>query len=198
MMPDYPVPPGSRDDLFSATPSEPPPAPSSSREEWQADGRFRKLDPGFIPTESIGSWVFTAFCAAALMMGTALALALEWFTLPLLGLIVGCGFMVVGLLVFLSIKLPRWQYEHIRYAVSDAGIEIHQGIIWRSIINVPRTRVQHTDVTQGPVARRFGIATLHIYTAGTEHNHVTLTGLSYEVALRVRNYLVGEVTPDDV
>ena len=198
-MPDPLEPPASRNELFSAAPAQPQPIINEWPEgPWQPDGRFRQLDPGFIPTEALGSWFFTAFCAAALIMGVGLAATLDWLTPSLLGIVGGGGLVGIAILVWLTVKLPRWQYDHIRYAVSDTGIEIHHGIFWRMIINVPRTRVQHTDVTQGPVARRFGIATLHIYTAGTENNHVTLTGLSYDDALRVRNYLVGEVVPDDV
>jgi membrane protein YdbS with pleckstrin-like domain len=55
---------------------------------------------------------------------------------------------------------------------------------------VPSSRVQHTDVAQGPVERAFDLATLVVYTAGTQHASVTLNGLKNETALAIRDYLI--------
>ena len=56
--------------------------------------------------------------------------------------------------------------------------------IWRSITHVPRSRVQHTDVSQGPLERRYGLGTLIVYTAGTDHARVSLPGLAWDTARR--------------
>ena len=45
--------------------------------------------------------------------------------------------------------------------------------------NVPRSRVQHTDVSQGPLERNHGLGTLVVYTAGTDHAKVELGGLDH-------------------
>ena len=44
---------------------------------------------------------------------------------------------------------------------------------------MPRSRIQHTDVTQGPFERWLGLGTLVIYTAGTEHAAVPIEGLPH-------------------
>ena len=59
--------------------------------------------------------------------------------------------------------------------------------------NVPRSRIQHTDVSQGPVQRRYGIATLRVHTAGTENASVELGGLEHGVARLVREFLLGRL-----
>ena len=66
------------------------------------------------------------------------------------------------------------------------------------VIHVPRSRVQHTDVSQGPVERRFGLGTLVIYTAGTDHAKVDLAGLEHGVALRLRDHLLPSGDTDAV
>ena len=90
----------------------------------------------------------------------------------------------------------RWQaidYRHTWYRVDDSGIEICRGVFWREVITVPRSRVQHTDVSQGPLERRFGLGTLVIYTAGTDHAKVDLAGLDHATALKIRDhFLPGE------
>jgi hypothetical protein len=62
--------------------------------------------------------------------------------------------------------------------------------VWRSVVNVARSRIQHTDVSQGPLERRFGLAGLLIYTAGTDHAEVQLRGLDHATALRIRDHLL--------
>lgn len=95
----------------------------------------------------------------------------------------------------------RWQaidYRHTRYRVDDQGIEIRRGVFWREVVNVPRSRVQHTDVSQGPLERKYGLGTLAVYTAGTDHAKVTLSGLDHGVALGIREQLMPERGTDAV
>ena len=87
----------------------------------------------------------------------------------------------------------RWQaidYQHTWYRVDDGGIEIRRGVFWREVINVPRSRVQHTDVSQGPLERKHGLGTLVVYTAGTQHSEVKLPGLEFATAQRIRAHLL--------
>ena len=55
---------------------------------------------------------------------------------------------------------------------------------------MPRSRVQHTDVEQGPLQRKYGVATLIVHTAGMEEAKVRLEGLTRGTALRIRDYLI--------
>jgi hypothetical protein len=82
--------------------------------------------------------------------------------------------------------------------VDAGGIEIREGVVWRAVTNVPRSRVQHTDVSQGPLERRFGIGTLVIHTAGTDSAVVSLRGLTHESALAIRDHLLPREEPDAV
>lgn len=90
----------------------------------------------------------------------------------------------------LSYRWPPLEHRHTRYRVDEQLIHIERGVFWRISIAVPRSRVQHLDVTQGPLQRRHGLATLSIYTAGTEYSHVPLPGLSHEVAQWLRDVLL--------
>jgi hypothetical protein len=50
--------------------------------------------------------------------------------------------------------------------------------------------VQHIDVTQGPLQRNYNIAQLILHTAGTMNASVSLTGLSHEKAVEIRDELL--------
>jgi membrane protein YdbS with pleckstrin-like domain len=50
--------------------------------------------------------------------------------------------------------------------------------------------VQHTDVHSGPLDRRWGLADLTVFTAGTEAAAIRLPGLPVERALALRDALL--------
>jgi membrane protein YdbS with pleckstrin-like domain len=97
---------------------------------------------------------------------------------------------MIGLL--LSWLWPRTYYRHLSYGVDATGIMIQRGVLWRSHIALPRVRIQHTDVSQGPLQRRFGIGTLRLYTAGSRHTMIELSGLAHADAIALRDALLAE------
>jgi len=157
-----------------------------------ADGVLRQLDPRYVDASRLGWWIFIA------VVGPAGSGAWVWawvgakvpgWTLPVL---LVAGLLVIALLIWLASREPRWVFRNTSYRVSELGIQIRKGIFWKQVIDVPRSRIQHTDVMQGPLGRRFGIAKLTIHTAGTQHASVELDGLAREVALEIRDYLIRE------
>ena len=87
---------------------------------------------------------------------------------------------------------PPMAYRHLQFGVDDTGIAIESGVIWRSRIALPRVRIQHTDVSQGPLERRYGIGTLKLYTAGSRHTRIELPGLNHDEAIALRDALLAE------
>ena len=142
--------------------------------------------------------------------GWIIVLILAGFSIPtaLVALIVTGGLgnwiAMVSLLVVLAGLgslaqiAPTWRYRHTWYRVDTNGIEIGRGRFWQRLITVPHARVQHIDVVRGPIERRFGLATLVIYTAGHEHSEIKVEGLSHEAALALRERLVKEKGLDAV
>lgn len=87
---------------------------------------------------------------------------------------------------------PAVAYRHLRFGVDETGIAIESGVVWRSRVALPRVRIQHTDVSQGPLERRYGIGTLKLYTAGSRHVRIELPGLNHDEALALRDALLAE------
>ncbi|HVS00962.1 MAG TPA: PH domain-containing protein [Thermoanaerobaculia bacterium] len=163
-----------------------------------ADGVERSLDPRWVRVERIGGWIVTLPILCALLGALVLVLTLA----PLPGWIKGMvalGWAALSLgLAWLAHRWPEVAHRHASYKVDPRGIEIRRGVFWRKVINVPRSRVQHTDVAQGPIERAFGLATLVLYTAGTEHARVDLRGIDHGMALRLRDHLVAGEGDDAV
>lgn len=135
-------------------------------------------------------WVTSAVIGLAGAIGVSILLLAWrpawWVVAPALA---GACAALAGL-VWFPLRWPELQHRHTSYRVDERGIEIRQGVLWRRAVGVPRSRVQHTDVSQGPLERGFGLGTLQIYTAGTEHARVSLPGLDHATALVVRDHLI--------
>jgi uncharacterized protein len=87
------------------------------------------------------------------------------------------------------------RYARLQYAVDESGLTVQYGVLWRTQISLPRVRIQHSDVSQGPLQRRYGIATLKLYTAGSRYTKIEVEGLHHADALDLRDALLNRVTP---
>jgi membrane protein YdbS with pleckstrin-like domain len=162
-----------------------------------ADGVDRKLDPRVIPLQRLLGWIPTAILSAISLVFVTFVWADSGILL--LGLLlVPLWLAVVAALAWQFQRWPAIAYRFASYRIDELGIEIRRGVYWRTITNVPRSRVQHTDVSQGPLERRYGLGTLVVYTAGTAHSRVNLEGLDHDVARRIRAHLLPKDEGDAV
>lgn len=89
----------------------------------------------------------------------------------------------------------RWFYT--RWRLDDDGFRVRKGKWWQKEIFVPRSRVQHLDIHNGPMERKRNLATLVIHTAGTQSHALRQGGFSLEDATMLRNALIPENRRDD-
>ena len=163
-----------------------------------ADGAWRRLDPRYVTLEKQTGWIATGVMTALLVPALLVFL---WLADPRWWLGAGVSALVVSGLLLLAWFHQRWparEYAHASYRVDAEGLEIRRGVYFRVVINVPKSRVQHTDVSQGPLQRRLELATLQVHTAGTENAMVGLAGLSHETALLIRDHLLPRQRHDAV
>ncbi len=154
-----------------------------------ADDLDKALDPRSVTVARIVAAVWMTILAVPVAVAVLLAAFLGALD-SLMLLALGAGVVAFAALVVLSLTWPGLAYARASYRVAENGLWIKRGVVWRSEISVPKSRVQHTDVSQGPLQRRFGLATLVLHTAGTQHAAVSLGGLSHGVALAIRDYLI--------
>jgi membrane protein YdbS with pleckstrin-like domain len=55
---------------------------------------------------------------------------------------------------------------------------------------IPLTRLQHVDLSRGPLERRFGVASLEVFTAGTQSASHEIPHLQSETGFQLREDLV--------
>jgi uncharacterized protein len=159
-----------------------------------ADGVTRSLDPRWVPYQrAVGLVQSLAFALVLLAAAAGGVLLAGLPAAPLAAVAV----VVAIVRTALSQWWPGVAYRYASYRLGARALEIRRGVLWRSVIDVPRSRIQHSDVSQGPLERLHGLGTLGVFTAGTSHALVQLPGLEHGTALAMREHLM-QADEDDV
>ena len=88
---------------------------------------------------------------------------------------------------WLTLVAPGRKFAHWGFALDDRELQVAHGWLMRVHTIVPIGRVQHIDLSQGPIERLCGVATVVLHTAGTDHSRVAVPGLSRDAAEGVRD-----------
>ena len=124
--------------------------------------------------------VQAAFVALPFVIGS---LVLEAVDLLPTGLFVA---PVLAVAAWAILRVPLRRHAARGYDLGADRLRVVRGLWFRSDTVVPFGRVQHIDVTQGPLERAFGLAMLVVHTAGTHNASVALPGLAADDAAAMR------------
>ena len=147
------------------------------------------VEPGYkhvLRLRMIPPWVVLAIAAIVADRVALDESAFEWI-LPV---------AVLALAAVTVVIAPKRMYARLGYRLTDTLLQVVRGWLIRVDTMVPFVRVQHIDVTRGPLDNLFGTATLVVHTAGTHNSVVVLPGLSPERAGEIRDILRQHVRTD--
>lgn len=143
------------------------------------DEDFVPVHPNFLRVSLLGDAVFAAVVVVAGVLAAALVPSRPWIPLVVM--------VVLLVLTALSASLAVLKVRHTAYQVRQHDLSYRTGVLARSVATVPFVRVQHARVTQGPVERAFGLATLAVNSAGPD---LDIAGLGADDAERLRALVV--------
>jgi membrane protein YdbS with pleckstrin-like domain len=162
-----------------------------------ADGIDYMLDPNWVLVSRLSGGIAAVILFAAGLIGLLAGVFASDWRGPTVLLAFGGLFLLSAALATWTQIGPALRYKRRRYRLNEMGLRIRRGLIWRVEISVPYSRIQHTDVSRGPIERWFGLSTLIVHTAGTENASIALDGLPAPRAYRIRDLLLIEVETDD-
>lgn len=96
----------------------------------------------------------------------------------------------------LIVLAPDRIYHRLRYGLTERLLQVARGWLFHTDTIVPFVRVQHLDVTRGPLDKMFGTATLIVHTAGTRNSIVTVPGLAPDRAAEIRDIIREHIRTD--
>ena len=109
-------------------------------------------------------------------------------------LLIGIELISTYLFIFL---LPSLRWKRWRYDVREEEVELQEGIFIVKRTLIPMIRVQHVDTVQGPILRKYHLASVIINTAATAHE---IPALEESEAEELRHFIsnLARVADEDV
>ena len=154
------------------------------------------IDPPLLPVEPAYRHVLRIQLA---LLWVPLAIAATVADRLLLGSTAIYGLLTIfaALLALMVVAVvPRRRYRRLRYRLTDRLLQSLHGWMFHTDTIVPFVRVQHLDVTRGPLDKMFGTASLVVHTAGTHNSIVTVDGLAPDRAAEIRDVIREHVRTD--
>ncbi|MCP3979415.1 MAG: PH domain-containing protein [bacterium] len=93
--------------------------------------------------------------------------------------------LLAALLIPLAVRRARTA----GVALREHDIAFRRGVFFRKVVILPFNRLQHAGVSSGPLQRRFGLASLKLYTAGASGIDLQIDGLTAERAATLREHV---------
>jgi uncharacterized protein len=123
-----------------------------------------------ISTKALKVWRISGLLISLIFWGITLTIIIltqvfdwpYWISLVTSGVSLVVTYLSVYLLP--SLRWKRWRYE-----VRDTEVEIQSGIFIIKRTLIPMVRVQHVETNQGPLLRKYQLASVEISTAATTH-----------------------------
>lgn len=149
------------------------------------------LDRGLLRLMQIRGLIAGGFILAAAFVGEAWIGTLA--DLPW-GLLVAAALLI---LLYLVLCAPPRRYRAWGYGMDGEELQVRRGVWTRVHTVVPLDRVQHIDVSQGPLERMLGICSLVLHTAGTLHSQIVLPGLTRATAEGIRDEIRARIREEE-
>lgn len=80
-----------------------------------------------------------------------------------------------------------------KYLFRQHDVMYQSGVITHTIHIIPLIRLQHVVVKQGWISKKFGLATLALYTAAQDEVDVSIPGITWEEANRWKMYVLNRI-----
>jgi membrane protein YdbS with pleckstrin-like domain len=122
---------------------------------------------------------------AAAIIFTSASVRNSYVWLIILSLVVlFCSFYYIGI---------QKSFPFLSYAVREKDVIHQKGWIIRQIKTCPFNRIQNCSVQSGPLERKYRLASLTIYTAGTNGADMRISGLLQEEAEKLRHFILHKI-----
>jgi membrane protein YdbS with pleckstrin-like domain len=134
-----------------------------------------------------------SFIVFALSIAATVAIFLldlpKWI-IPIL-VVVDICFLLIAVFFVPKIRWERWRYE-----LREQEIELQHGLFVVKRTLIPIIRVQHVDTNQGPIMKKYRLASVVISSAATTHEIPALDEDEAEELRKTISYLVRVVRED--
>ncbi len=144
---------------------------------------FHPLAPAHLRVSYYSTGILLAF----LLIGAIILQLVIGSRVPVLSIVIWAGWLLIA--GFLGWITPKSHHAQ-GYALRLHDFAHRSGVIFKRLTAIPYNRVQHVEITQGPLDRSFGLATLEIYTAGGSSSDLSIDGVTFEEAGKIKAFII--------
>ena len=150
--------------------------------------RFKRLSPKRAKIEAF--YVLFFDCLPLLISGTnVLVVADRDIRLILVSLLGVAALLLAALATYVHLVAKRRAFS-----IRHEDITLKSGIIYEKTSTIPLNRIQHVEVHRPFLDRRFGLASLLLYTAGASSVDMTIAGLEDEQAQSLQTLILDHIS----
>jgi membrane protein YdbS with pleckstrin-like domain len=88
-------------------------------------------------------------------------------------------------------------YQKKAYALRQKDIHFKSGWIWKRQTTIPYNRIQHCELSSGPIDRLLDLTALHIYTAGGSNSDLSIPGMETQIGKQVKKMILNKIASDE-
>jgi membrane protein YdbS with pleckstrin-like domain len=103
----------------------------------------------------------------------------------------------LALIWLLFVIYPFLAWKKIGYLLRQRDITYKKGLIWQSETTVTYNRVQHVEISQGPLQKMFNLASVQFFTAGGDSSDLEISGLSPEKARTLKDFVAKKSSEEE-
>ena len=102
-------------------------------------------------------------------------------------------FFVFPVIAILSVVLTFLGAKAKGFVLREKDILYKQGLFWQKQTGVSFKRIQHIDISNGPMERKFRLSTIKFFTAGGSLADLKISGLTTEDAHKLRSFILEKI-----
>ncbi|MDO4435450.1 MAG: PH domain-containing protein [Cardiobacteriaceae bacterium] len=150
-----------------------------------------------LPSETRNYW--RIIFLLSLTLQSALFLAIYWFLfifLERLDSLKPFFWTLISVVIIgkiFSLIYIELRFKRTNLTLGDAFLTLRQGVFWRSETLIIRSRLQYADIKQSPLERKFGLASLILFTAGTRLPTLIFPPMRESDVRSIRDQLSGQI-----
>lgn len=153
---------------------------------------FQPIQPAYLKVLRI-TWsiifCLLLFALVALIVFVHELQSLKWIS------IIGSIYL---LLLVATIVICNASFRQKAFAIREKDILYKTGWIFTNMHIVPFNRIQHCVLNIGPIERKFGLASIGIFTAASDLYDVFIKGLSKEQAEQLRDFILQQIQKETI
>ena len=152
---------------------------------------LQRIEPSYWKVLQL-SWAIT-YLILLIAGATAIFFIKKLHSAPIIILASGAWLLLAASRYWLMQK----SFSRKAYAIREKDVLYRTGYIIRTLHVCPFNRIQHCSVHSGLLERQYGLASISLFTAGSEGSDLRIPGLTEETAASIRELIMQKIRTDE-